>query len=259
LSSEDDSFTRQLAKTLNANSFLRENKIKEFEILPFCDGGLNSYQESILLKEAVLEYQPDMLVLQFTDNDSGPARSDFLDTGFLYIASATDVVFAAQRPLPALPLLGKKINIFLFNHSAFARFISYKFYLVRTSSLAAAVRGGKTGEQVSLDAIREMSQITKNKRIPFLLFVFTPPSDKVNHCFDLTDQKRPNQWHIKVRSLSRNLGIDYMNMCDYTKDINSLKSPLEPDCYGCHYSAQGHKIITDVLTEKILSLVKAAE
>jgi hypothetical protein len=245
-----------LVKRLNIEASLRGKDIKEFEILPFCDGGLNTYQELVILKEVALEYNPDMLVLQFTDNDSNPFGTEFVTNGGIYITTKTDLVFVAERFIPVLPLLNKRINIFLFNYSKLMRFISYKINLVGASNLVMAMKGEKSGEQVSLDAIKEMSQIAKTKGIPFLLFVFTPTADKVNFCFNPNNQDKPNPWHTKVKTLCEGLGIYYFNICDYKKDINSLKSFLESGCYGCHYNAEGHKIVADVLTEEILKLVK---
>ncbi len=217
--------------------------ISSFEVFSFAYPGLNTYQEAFLAKDLAMSYQPDLLILQYTDNDIQPMRSPY---GTLPVAEKRNLIFTGNRIVPILPYLGKDLNYFFLGHSSFLRFISYKLNLVSINL--------QTDEELSIESVLEISDFAQKKKVPFWVINFTPASSDKNYCgYVLGGGGKGLHDHLKNElALSE---VPFYNMCDYVKDINSIKAECEAGPHVQHYSKEGHRIVAEVLKDEIFNLI----
>jgi hypothetical protein len=227
-------YTRRLSKLLNSENEFYLEGIDEFEVLTFAEGGMNTYQELVLFKELVMSYSPDMLILQYTDNDIGPHRSELgHDRTGVYVYSRTSVLLLGDRMVPTLPYLDEGISWFLLSQSAFLRFVSYKLNII--------ILNDAEDVDISLDSVRELDELTGENNISFIIINF-PPANK-------------NYWNVNLqmdlRELAGELNVPFYNMRDYVVDIDSIGPDSEQE-WSYHYNKEGHRIAAGVLKDAVI-------
>jgi len=232
-------------------------QISEFQVFVFCDQGINTIQELVLLEELAINYDLDFLILQYCDNDIQPSMRPVninnLSYSTLYDKSGAQFYVRSNSGLfitnehqwvPALPYVNKKISAILLNKSVFFRFISYKTNIIISRMGSPAV----DGEKQSFDALYKMSETTKRLNIPFALIDFVPA--RKNYCTQSFGSEGL-VLHNKLANITKELGITYYNMCDYVDgDIYKIRSGRPSDD---HYNKEGNKIAAEILAKDILS------
>jgi hypothetical protein len=247
--SYEETYTTQLYNLLlSDNRFKASIGNKKIEILPLSDGGLNTEQEYSLLRNLGIRYQPDIIILQYTDNDIGPKRTDlgFTEKG-LYIAQRSNLLNIDGQLVPAIPHISNKLNLFLLRRSAFVRFISYKM------NIAFYDNNFYLDSASSFSYIRKMDSITKEAKIPFIIIELPPASGTENYC-SYKSGYGGTALHEKLKNLSIEIGADFYNLCNYVENIHSLKSEIEPED-GCHYGKEGYQIVAEVLKGALEKIV----
>ena len=140
---------------------------KDYEILAFGDGGLNTYQEYIILKDLALTYKPDMVILQFCPNDGDPTRTGIYRDREYFKSLFTDshyIITSDKRKIvPSFPFLSESFNRFVL-HSAFMRFLSYKF-----NSILYNKNIDSENINLSLDSVKEIHSLLNGKNIPLII------------------------------------------------------------------------------------------
>ncbi len=249
---EEDRYVNQLAKILNEKDFFKKLGYSEIEILPFGGAGINSVQELAVLKEMAISYNPNLVILQYCDNDVGPMLSplDYNKEQF-YISSKTKFLLLGKRIVPSLPHVNKKINWFLLKNSAFFRFISYKLNIILVNS-ANGILYANT--KPSFDAISEMNKIAKENGAKFLIMNFVPAELDQNYCGYVRGYGG-KKLHEDLRQLTKELGIPFYNMCDYVENIQQIKSRIEPEIYSMHYNEEGYKVVANVLAKAVEAMM----
>jgi len=218
-------------------------KINSFEVFSFSYQGINSFQEAFLAKDLAMSYQPDLLILQYTDNDIQPMRNPY---GTLPVAEKRDLIFTGNRIVPLLPYLSRDLNRLFLGHSSFLRFISYKLY-VASSRL-------QDDENLSIKSVLEINNFAQNKNVPFWVINFTPASSNENYCGYVS-----NGWgkglHDRLKKELTLAGASFYNMCDYVKDINSIKAECESGPHVQHYGKEGHRLAAEILKDAVFNLL----
>lgn len=235
-------FSNQLEKLLNKEKIINKG-INKFEVINISQGGLNTFQELFLLKELGLKYEPDMVILQYCDNDIGPMRSEFGWKSGLYLISKTDTLFYEKRIVPALPFLNKKINWYALKYSSFLRFISYKLNIIKLKNFVE-------DQKVSFNSLQEMNALLKNKNIPFLIIDLPgiPSSDGLDNCSYNSDVGGGKKLHDSLSAFTQEQAITYYNICDYVKDLRTIKSNIEGNY---HYNKEGYFIVANILKDAV--------
>jgi len=244
----EDTYTTQLYNLLLSDGdFKALIGNKKIEVLPLTDGGLNTEQEFTLLRDLGIKYQPDIIILQYTDNDIGPKRVElgFTDTG-MHIIPKANLLNVGGRPIPAIPYLSNEWNQFLLRYSAFMRFLSYKinisFVNINTDSISA-----------SFASLRKINLIAREAGVPFIIIELPPAAWTEDYCAYKSGYGG-KALHEQLKSLSMEIGANFYNLCDYVKDIHSLKSELEP-AEGSHYGRSGYGLVAEILREAIKKVI----
>ncbi|HRY52737.1 MAG TPA: hypothetical protein P5089_02690 [Candidatus Portnoybacteria bacterium] len=211
-----------------------------FEVLPFAQPGLNTEQEFTIIKELALSYNPNLVILQSTNNDNELPRASLrLGPSTEYVISKSEVIVINNRAIPAFSFLSHKINLFILQNSSFLRYIAYNWNVILYKYQAQPW-------QKNLDTIKEIKKITEEKNIDFLV-IFTP-SALNNPCAEETIKSLGEQF----KSLSEEIKTPILNLCDNVLDFSAYKAK-EGDG---HYNTEGYKIVAEALKNEILKIIK---
>ncbi len=249
----EDTYTTQLYNLLlGDNDFKMAIGNKKIEVLPLADGGLNTEQEFSLLKNLGIKYQPDIIILQYTDNDIGQKRValGFTDN-LIHIISKTNLLNVGGRLIPVIPYLSNEWNRLLLRYSAFIRFISYKMNIIFYNGIDSK------GVSSSLSAIREIDSIAKEAKVPFIIIELPPAAWTEDYCA-YKGGYGGKALHEQLKSLSLEIGANFYNLCDYVENIHNLKSEFEPKD-GAHYGKDGYRLVAEVLREAIKKAIINSE
>lgn len=242
-------YHKLLEKSLN-NKKGEFAPIKEFQVLSFADGALNTYQEYLILKDLAVEYQPDLVILQFTDNDTEPTRVPLGSDDYgQFIYSRTNVLLINNLPVPIWPFLNNHWGEFLLKKSALARFISYKTNIILNKNIIS-----KKEVDLTLDSVIKINDLLKNKSVPLVAINFAPTQKSINHCQD-EYEFGGKVLSEKLRRLAGEAGIVYFDICDYAENIYNLKTDLETADEG-HYNEPGHRLAADILEKAVTNIIK---
>jgi lysophospholipase L1-like esterase len=216
---------------------------KELEVLIFCEAGFNTEQEYFLFKELALQYEPDIFILQYCDNDIAPKRTALGKKGNAYIRSKTDFFIFEDTFVPLLPVLEKDINRWLLKNSAFARFVSYKLNII--------VNKDQLDEENSFSYIRKMNKTLKDQQTPF--FIINLPLAFEDLC-DKNNDFAPfgPGLHKKLASLASQEEIFFLNLCDYIDNLLDHASPRG----GGHYDVETNILVADILEKEIEGMLR---
>ncbi len=97
--------------------------------------------------------------------------------------------------------------------------------------------------------------MAKEAEVPFIIIELPPAAWTEDYC-DYKSGYGGKALHEKLKSLSTEIGADFYNLCDYVKDIHSLKSEFEPK-EGAHYGRDGYHIVAEVLRQAIKKTISS--
>lgn len=234
-SNSSNSWTTVLQKDLEQEKF---KNIKNITILPFAKGGLNTYQEYLILLGLAFDFNPDMIILQWTSNDNEMERIE-LDNKGKFVYANTDVIYLNNQIVPVFPFLSKEINSALFRHSALAKFLSFK--------INTTIANFNNTTNSSTEYILKFSQAAKEKNIPFLVLEF--PAANINSCRDEASLKYLNG----LNSILDEQKINWGNLCNYVGgDITQYSQGGQ----SVHYNDEGYRLAAEMAKDKIINLFK---
>jgi hypothetical protein len=211
-----------------------------FEVLPFAQPGLNTEQEFIIIKELALSYNPDLLILQSSNNDNELPRASLrLGSSTEYVFSKSEVIVISNRAIPAFSFLSHKINLFVLKNSSFFRYIAYNWNVILYKYQAQSW-------QKNLDTIKKIKKITEEKNTDFLV-IFTP-SALNNPCADEAIKNLGKQF----KNLSEETKTPILNLCDNIPDFSAYRAKENDG----HYNTEGYKIVAEALKNEILKIIK---
>ncbi len=232
-------YVRQLDKILNEKNNPQKTGIKKFEILTFTDYGINTTQELVILRDLAIFYKPDLVILQYCDNDIDPPKYPFGSfKNQIYVSPKAYLLKIGSSFVPAFPFFSKEVNWFALRHSAFLRFLSFKTNILLNNSYIS--------KEASFTSLREIKKVADENRIPLIIINAAPSSLGVDACND----KASVGLHNDLKNLAADLGVSFYNTCDYVEDIHSISSKKTID-NGYHYSPEGHKLIAEILKKAI--------
>ncbi|MBU1125642.1 MAG: SGNH/GDSL hydrolase family protein [Candidatus Omnitrophica bacterium] len=207
---------------------------KKFEVWNCSCGGYQAVNYYGLLREKVLGFNPDMVILGFCLNDFNPAPIIFKD-------SSSGRLKGLGTQLQGIPTYyGFFVNSFLFLNS-----YAYRFLVITTQKILRgrkAMAENKPGE-VALWALTHIRDLTQRKNIP-LMGVIIP---YLKNRYSSAEEEE----YATMRHLLEETGIRYLDLHgDFTdRDEPSLRrSPQD----GIHHSEAGHRVIARILHTYLL-------
>lgn len=235
-------YTKQLSRMLNKAE-------DEFEVLVFSEGGINTFQELFLLKNMALDYYPDMIILQYCDNDISDIRSELGHTDSnLYIDSKTNLLFVNDHIVPELDFLSRGLNEFFFKYSSFLRFVSFKLNIVLHND---AVFNNNT--KSSFESLNNIKKIADERSVPFLVINFPFAYNETNYCKEDAYGYGGLALYEKLENHLISIDVPFYNICNYVDDARSLQSKLVGE-NDCHYGTEGNFLAANILYEAVTKI-----
>ncbi|RMG40741.1 MAG: SGNH/GDSL hydrolase family protein [Candidatus Dadabacteria bacterium] len=205
------------------------------EVLNFGVVGYNTIQEVETLREKVLKYSPDLVVLEYCLNDT--ERNDGYLLGILLDQEKRSEKINAAR---VSRLLG---------WSALYRFL--KFRLIQPARGQRELKIKKQRVFLSIDtvdlAFKKLSELLKDSGIELLVVIFPDFTDLNNY--------RRHKEHSRIISLARRYNFKVLDLLEAYRACNKQNHgrPLSFDQY--HPNQTGHACAARAIAEKILSFV----
>ncbi len=226
-----------------------------FQVYNFGIAGYNTEQELVMLREKAIEYNPDLVILQFHDNDISPQNShlfgkifgeDSETFNFVAADSKTSFIIYDNDITPLIMPLPQSMNIFLVKNSHFFRFVSKALYATFGHVEFSEDRHDRDdGIDRSFDAIREMKKLTEENNIDFFM-IEIPGAYSSDNCMVEADL------HNKLRNFTNESKIPYVDFCDHQGSNNSyLRNEKESPPYF-HYNPEGYRLVAEVIYENLL-------
>jgi lysophospholipase L1-like esterase len=222
-----------------------------FEVINAGVSAYNTNQEYILLKNRLMEYEPDMVIYNFFNNDGDPTdilkRYKTVDEAQGAGVMPRNKILAAN--LAWLFPMPQQVNIVLLENSAFFRFLNIRSYniLSRINPYAYPPNtilfvNGMDSWQMNTDALRSMIDLSREEGFELIV---------VLHPF-LQDRDDNIEW---AKDISAEEGIPYLNLYDYYKERGVVLEDAGPD--GIHPNEETHKIISDGLYDFVLQTINS--
>jgi hypothetical protein len=195
--------------------------------------GYNTVQEEILLKERILQFNPDIVLLGFIMNDFGsfPVQIEKKDNSTFIVK---------YENLDGFPLVTEKvpeISLFLVRESYFFRFLN-----IRLSNILK--KSYKSNRLATLNSIIRMHTLLKKEDRQFIVIIF-PTVKNYSHYEDL----ETHQWLAEKLNESE---IRYYDLYNDIKGYNYLNFKTDKeDIY--HYNEYGNKVIAGLLFNYFLN------
>jgi len=238
----------QLEQILNDNS-----KNLTYEVYSLGIGGINTIQEYVLLESIGLQYNPDLLILQYHPNDIGPiAQVKQIENHSLLISSEEEFVILDQRLIPILFPSLPELNKFFLKNSYFLRFTSKRLSNIKEKSTkkyfnSKEYNNHKLWKELNHDALKKIIQLSKEKNIPFMI-IFVSGANP-NNCFIFQHAIS------EIGSVALQNNVYFIDLCDYMEGYDSSEIKSKHDCGLCdHYNEKGYRIMAEALFENIKKL-----
>ncbi|MBU1042959.1 MAG: hypothetical protein KJ915_00990 [Candidatus Omnitrophica bacterium] len=238
----EQTYPKLLEEKLNSNPV---SGIK-FEVLNAGVCAYNAVQKFILLKNRLIDYQPDLVIFQFLNDDYyrnavilpgayGSERHKHIDMGQYFVVN-----------FPKLIPINPKIDRFFIKHSAVYRFINksvYDFISLRNpgkyipqaykyagcNNLAESMR-------INKQIFQEFKRLSEQENFEFGLMLV--PELKNKDDMDLwIKQAGDKEFNFKTLDLFYQFKLRGI-------DLTDLK--IIPQG-GCHFNLVGHKLVADIL------------
>ncbi|WP_372367096.1 SGNH/GDSL hydrolase family protein [Candidatus Uabimicrobium sp. HlEnr_7] len=227
---DEDTYCEQLEKLLAK---------KYCEVINFGVVGYNTEQEAALLKNKVLKYKPDIIIVGYVLNDPAPP--------LFYRPKRGGV----KDPQPAILRLYswalQNSNLFLWLKTKL-RNISYHFGIVnsqRTRYLHNLFDKKSKSWQRNEQALQEIQDTAKNSNIPVVLAIF-PMIVNLDASYPYT------AIHDQVKTVAEKKGMNVVDLLPHFLGHNPTDLHVDP-VYDAHPNKKAHQIIANVLYEFMIA------
>jgi lysophospholipase L1-like esterase len=236
-------------------SVLEERLGDGYEVINAGVPAYNTQQEYYQLKDRLLEYEPDMVIYNFFNNDDAPSDmlmtyNDYSDTPGSGVFNRNEILAMNLAWLYPLPY---RINYFLLEHSAFYRFLN-----VRTYNILSKIDPSKYPENAyvfingiyslpaSKEALRSMINLSREEGFEFVV-VLHP---------NLREKDENIRW---PEDICKEEGIPYLRLHDYYMErdvsfddfyVGEIASTDD-----VHPNAYGHKVISEGLYDFLMPII----
>ena len=213
-------------KILEQTLFKKEEGI---EVINFGVTGYNGGQEFFLLKEKVLKYNPNLIIIGHYLNDP--------DENWNLIKTTI--------PFPI------SIKNFLNEHSCFYVFLQTKwkrllnnFGVTSFTDYKELYKEDSPLWQAHKQRFIEIKEISQKRDIPVLV-VILPNWVNLNDSYDFLDE------HLLLNKTLNNIGLDFLDMFPLIKGLNSEDYLVTPDDFA-HPNYAGQRLISDAIYDRLI-------
>lgn len=246
-----DSFTENPGLNLEEGyvfqleQLLKKYVKKEVEVYNFGMGGYGTREELTLLKNVVIDYSPDIMVLQYFLNDVVVQERVSNNSRFLVLKDQSYVVVSYNHPpVPLSVPLPIKVNKFLIKKSYLFRFISNSFHNLNKKKEEEVYDVGFENYKAS---IREILDISKEHNIQLLIMMVPgslPPKESCD-----------NYRYKETKDLLEGEGVQFIDTCDYTRDYDYKNLKLRDEDKDPHYNKEGNRILAEALFQNLTKII----
>jgi len=244
----NDTFLKILESKLN------NNFDSEYEVMNAGVSAYNLVQKYIFLETKLIEYKPDMVLVNFVQDDYGPTNVlKYSKDGSEGSKPVTNKYELFSVNMPSVFPVSKKINMFLLRYSAFYRFINLRIYNmlsridpIKYPSEIYKLIGGNTNIDYNRDSIGKFHSLSQKHG--FKLIIVSFPNL-------IKDSNVNDEWILTYPESEYNITtIDLYPLID-EKDVDWESIRLAPDDYS-HLNNKGHAIIGDVLYNALIEIIE---
>lgn len=244
----EQGYPYQLEQMLNDNS-----KSLTYEVYNLGIGGFNTIQEYDLLERIGLQYNHDLLILQYHPNDIDPIpQIKPIENHYLLIAQDKEFVLLDQELIPTLFPSSLESNKLLLKHSYFLRFTSRRLSVIHEKFIerypnSKEYNNDELWKELNHDALEKIIQLSKEKNTPLIIIFVSGANPNMCDKFQFAKSE--------IKSIALQNNIHFIDLCDYTKKYSSSEIKSKNDCDVCdHYNEKGYKIMAEALFENIQKL-----
>ena len=213
------------------------------EVLNFGVPGYNTAQEYAMLKNRVLAYDPDVVVMMFTTDDCETTP---------IIIDVDGELCLFRNQLEGLWLFNNSIHWYTFRHSHVYRFLYKQMVL-------AVIPSGQSFEDVYIKpdvawkTVLRTAALCERRGIRFVLVLspllrpFCEPIEQLQPAIDAMQ---------RIQQLAARSSLDVVDLGPlYDQHVGQLKLANLPLDYE-HLNPRGHQLVANVLAERLLRLRK---
>lgn len=248
----NETFLKVLEKKLNDQS-KRKDSLVRYEVI---NGGVSAYnlvQKYIILESKLLDYQPDMVLVNFVQDDFSETNIlKYSEDGSEGNQTITNKYELFSLNMPQMFPLPKKANRFLLRYSAFYRFINLRTYNILSKinpikyppEIYKLIGGGNFLEynKEAIDKFYKLSQ-KYNFKVVIVSFPYLIDDNSINDKWILTyPSSRYNITTIDLYYHIKKKGVDF----------ESIK--LNPNGYA-HLNEKGHEIVGKELYNLVYQMI----
>jgi lysophospholipase L1-like esterase len=231
----DETFASLLESRLN------ETGIGPVEVLNFGVPGYSTFQEYVLLKNRVLRFDPDLVVVTFTPDD--------VETSPVVINVGGNMCLFRNQ-FEGFSLLNNPVHWAVFRRSYLYRF------LYERAALAVMEPGADFDDvceapELQWENVRRMARLCAETQTDFLL-VLSPCLLPFDSQEDPRETARIRQWFGQVRQLAKRSRLCVLDLGPlYDRHVGELK--IRPGDHE-HLNPRGHRLVAAELLRKVLAL-----
>ena len=230
-------------------SKLNDADVGPVEVLNFGVPGYNTFQEYTLLKQRVLEFDPDLVIMTFSPDDVET-------TPVILNVGGSMCLF--RNHFEGIGLLNNALHWRIFRSSHLYRFL-YKHAALAFAAPEAGFEVGNSRPEVEWLNVRRAADLCAEDDTafllvlsPFLLPYAEPPEEMKTGYLSPEVFRRYSEAFDRVRMLAAESDMECLDLGPlYQECAGKLKlHPLDHE----HLNPLGHRLVAQLLLEKLLSM-----
>ncbi len=237
-----ETFSYYLEQKLNEISTKSKEPKKHYRVINFGRSGYNTIQEVELIKTKVLDYKPDLIILQFFYNDF--SWNEPLLNAMLTQKEEKEVRNFVKRNVPLTCKIKMKLEelvfIDIFMKTKYPGRITIQQLIDETNKLFE----NKCNWALFESQMEKLSKIAKNEDIP-ILFVTAPYIFEVeNNLF--------GDFRERINDIAKKKGFITIDLLEVYNQTTTDKLHYESNIEEIHPGSYGHKLISNRIYDELL-------
>lgn len=253
-SNNDETYPKALERYLNSK-VARKNK---YEVINGGIGDYNAHQEYLLLRDIGLQYNPDIVILQYYPNDGRvyvPAKKLFLEEGLDALHTRSAFVYFLDRGIRRIMIAIMKKQWEKGRARWQPRYYEYKWLndkaevdiLIELADKDCGVGWRKVGWQETERQLNNFLMLSKAKGFKLVIVYFPVKFQLMGAGSAKYDLLKPDS-DLKKYCLANN--IPFISITQFLKDN------MDEDTFVdfCHYTAKGAEIVAKFIAKSLIDL-----
>ena len=261
---------------------LNKNENRSIELMNFGFLNISQAEELLILQNDVVKFSPDMVVLFFFPvndiDDMSKETASHLNRPFFNISESGELILDTSFSQTRHYKIKSSLDWFK-QHSALITLIGERYYGFKEQRRSKTVDMSEAKDkkplqrflslctenpdalflknyQLNKTLIKAMSEYCKNKCIKFILVTVDVPS--YNPEIEKRYKSKDTTFNAKffendLRNYAESLNIGYLGLQSIFQQIYK---DTGLSLHWIHWNYQGHKVVADVLTNKLKSIIE---